>query len=266
MSQHVVVSRFCERKSIAGIADGYIAWLLRRIAIGSCVACVALAGCTPLRPAPAGVTPDGAPATPVKESGTAVSLAPPAGSSAAASAPATRAQHPSAVGTAADVSAPPIAGPVAQGAVGSVAATPGGNIVETTKPPNKSPLKPTTPSVAVAPQAPNRPPVTPAPKQPAAPALDMAALEQRLRDTHAIGVFTKLSLKNQVDDLLDQFRAYHHGPGKPPLTQLRQEYDLLLLKVLSLLQDSDRDLAAAISSSREAIWGILIDPDKFAKI
>lgn len=94
----------------------------------------------------------------------------------------------------------------------------------------------------------------------------MAALEERLKDTHAIGVFTKLSLKNQVDDLLDGFRAFHQGQGKPPLTQLRQQYDLLLLKVLTLLQDTDQQLAAAISSSREAIWGILTDPQKFAKI
>jgi len=79
-------------------------------------------------------------------------------------------------------------------------------------------------------------------------------------------VFTKLSLKNQVDDLLGQVRAFHSGQGKAPLTQLRQQYDLLLLKVLSLLQDSDRELAAAISSSREAIWAILSDPQKFAKI
>jgi hypothetical protein len=39
-----------------------------------------------------------------------------------------------------------------------------------------------------------------------------------------------------------------------------------LLKVLTLLQDSDAPLATAISSSREAIWAILTDPDKFAKI
>jgi hypothetical protein len=101
---------------------------------------------------------------------------------------------------------------------------------------------------------------------PASPALDLASLEQRLRDTKAIGVFTKLSLKNQVDDLLGQFRAFYRGQIKTPLTELRQRYDLLLLKVLTLLQDSDPPLAAAISSSREAIWGILTDPVKFAKI
>jgi len=117
---------------------------------------------------------------------------------------------------------------------------------------------------------------TVAPKQPAGslaversptPApLDIAALEQRLRDTHAIGVFTKLSLKNQVDDLLAQFREHFHGNGIPPLSGLRQRYDLLMMKVLSLLQDNDPALAQIIGSSREAIWGVLSDPTKFAAI
>lgn len=79
-------------------------------------------------------------------------------------------------------------------------------------------------------------------------------------------MFTKLSLKNQVDDLLDDFRALYKKSIKQPTPALRQQYDLLLLKVLSLLQDSDPPLATAISSSREAIWGILADPEKFAKL
>ena len=103
-------------------------------------------------------------------------------------------------------------------------------------------------------------------KPPAPPALDLAGLEQRLRDTHAIGVFTKLSLKNQVDDLLGAFRAFHGGRAQPPLAELRQRYDLLLLKVLTLLQDGDPPLASAISASREAIWALLADRDKFQKI
>ncbi len=98
---------------------------------------------------------------------------------------------------------------------------------------------------------------------PSAPALDLRALEQRLKETQAIGLFTKLSLKNQVDDLLNQFRAFHGNQGATTLAELRQRYDLLLLKVLSLLQDGDPALAAAISSSREALWGILADPVKF---
>jgi len=105
------------------------------------------------------------------------------------------------------------------------------------------------------------------PEEPPLPStLDLASLEQRLRDTRAIGVLTKLSLKNQVDDLLNQFRSFYRGERKTSLAELRQRYDLLLLKVLTLLQDGDAPLAMAISSSREAIWGILADPEKFAKI
>ena len=109
------------------------------------------------------------------------------------------------------------------------------------------------------------PPAAP-PPPPAKPTLNLTDLEQRLRETRAIGVFTKLSLKNQVDDLLSEFRSYYQGPNKHPTPALRQHYDLLLLKVLSLLQDADPPLAQAVASSREAIWGILADPEKFSKI
>lgn len=100
----------------------------------------------------------------------------------------------------------------------------------------------------------------------AAPTLDLPLLEQRLKDTRAIGVFTKLSLKNQVDDLLAQFRAYHKGGSGKSLAQLRQSYELLLLKVVSVLQDDDPKLASAVGSSREAIWAVLVDPKKFASL
>jgi hypothetical protein len=119
-------------------------------------------------------------------------------------------------------------------------------------------------SAAEPPEAGSRPTSLTSPPPP--PALDLTSLEQRLKDTHAIGVFTKLSLKNQVDDLLAAFRAFHDKRARKTLAQLRQQYDGLLLKVLSLLQDGDPSLAMAISSSREAIWGILTDPQKFSKI
>jgi hypothetical protein len=98
------------------------------------------------------------------------------------------------------------------------------------------------------------------------PPLDMAALKTRLRDTDGIGVFTKLSLKNQVDDLMKQFRTRHLGGKDTSVSSLRQPYDMLVLKVLAIVQDSDPPLARAISGSREAIWGVLSDPEKFNSI
>ncbi len=132
--------------------------------------------------------------------------------------------------------------------------------------------KPQSPSAASQPTAQpsqtaltNTSPATSPPTQ-SLPSLNLHDLEQRLRDTRAIGVFAKLSLKNQVDDLLSAFREIYRVPNRRPPAELRQRYDLLMLKVLSLLQDGDPPLASAIASSREAIWSILADPDKFSKI
>lgn len=93
--------------------------------------------------------------------------------------------------------------------------------------------------------------------------LDVDALKTRLRDTDAIGLFTKIALKNQVDDLLEQFRAQHIDGQSNGVAALREPYDLLVLKVLALIQDADPTLARTVAASREAIWAILADREKF---
>jgi len=105
--------------------------------------------------------------------------------------------------------------------------------------------------------------VPPSSEQERAAIVDLSALEKRLRATNAIGVFTKLSLKNEVDDLLERFRAFHAGRGGATLAKLRENFDLLVLKVISLLQDKDPPLARDISTSREGLWNLLADPVKF---
>ena len=139
----------------------------------------------------------------------------------------------------------------------------------------KAPTKPAAkPTLAMAP-TPVPPPATPrkpesAPPEAAKPAgpppLDLKSLEQQLKKTGAIGVLTKLSLKNQVDDLLEQFRDFYAGRLKVNLAELRGPFDMLLMKVLSLLQDKDPVLAGSIHASREALWGILADREKFQKL
>lgn len=114
------------------------------------------------------------------------------------------------------------------------------------------------------------------PKQPAAasvraepqaiPSLALATLEQRLKETNAIGLFTKIAVKNQVDDLLKRLKAHYDSGGKTPSAQLRQTYEQLLLKVHDLLRDGDPALASAVANSRDAIWNVLTDPVKFAQL
>jgi hypothetical protein len=154
--------------------------------------------------------------------------------------------------------APPAA-PTVTGSTGPSVAKPDAS---TAKAPVKAPASP-----VPAAQLPKK--ATPAPalaKPEAPPPLDLKLLETRLKETKAIGVFTKLTLKNQVDDLLDQFRAFYQGRLKTSLAELRRSYDLLVLKVLAVLQDADPPLASAIAASRESIWGILSNPAKFAAV
>ena len=119
--------------------------------------------------------------------------------------------------------------------------------------------KPSTP-------APASPAPSPVPASPVPPPLDLESLESRLKETRAIGLFTKLALKNQVDDLLDRFRAHYQGRSNTSPAQLRQPFELLIMKVLAILQDNDPLLAHDILDSREAIWEVLADPEKFANL
>ena len=114
--------------------------------------------------------------------------------------------------------------------------------------------------------APVAPAPAAAPPAPAAAHLDIKGLERRLRSTSAIGLFTKLALKNQVDDLLTKFRTYHGGKQPPTLTDLRPNYELLIMKVQSLVQNDDPLLAGDVARSRETIWGVLADKTSFATI
>jgi hypothetical protein len=100
----------------------------------------------------------------------------------------------------------------------------------------------------------------------AAPPLDVATLKERLRDSTAIGLFTKLELQNQVNDLLARFRERYGKAQKADVADLRQPFEMLVLKVLALLQERDPALAQTISKSRDAIWNILADPEKFKSV
>jgi hypothetical protein len=153
--------------------------------------------------------------------------------------------------------------PVASKVAGSTAAVP--HVTAARPQPTAAAAPIPTPPPTAAPTAVPKAAAAPVAARPPTPPLDLKSLETRLRETHAVGVFTKLSLKNQVDDLLNQFRAYHKRQTTTTLAALRQSYNLLLLKVLALLQDSDPSLARDIVKSREAIWSILADPRRFSE-
>lgn len=124
----------------------------------------------------------------------------------------------------------------------------------------KPPVATPTPIAIASPPKPGPAPETrPAPAAP----LDLDALRARLRETSAIGLMAKIELRSQVDALVERFRAHHAGGQPSAIDALRQSFNALVQKVLTLIREGDPSLAAMLASSREAIWGVLEDPVKF---
>ena len=195
---------------------------------GLAIGVVLMAGCAGIERAPLHGAPTTAPAEAIVSiEPRAVPTAPPAGPS------------PSSMVEGGAVASAPVARPAQPARPGST----GGNVAK--------PAASTPPAPA---------------KVAASPPLDLKSLETQLKETKAIGVFTKLALKNQIDDLLERFRAFYQGRIKTSLAELRRSFDMLVMKTLALLQDADPPLAGALASSRESIWGILSDPAKFSTV
>jgi hypothetical protein len=238
---------------------------VRRTAIALC--CLFFAGCAAMDPEPSGsgtraasagtsAEPIAVPEVTEVRAMTEVTAAP----AAAASAPAASA----APALAAAATPPPPPQPSAPVAVSPSATPPAPAATAATAPAvTEAPPRVATP-VTPPPASAAAPPAAIAARPAAAAPLDFSGLGTRLRQTKAIGVLTKISVKNEADDLLEEFRAYHTQQNtSPTLTELRNAYDSLLGKLLSLLQDGDPPLAKDIDSSRTAIWDVLVDPKKF---
>jgi type IV secretory pathway VirB10-like protein len=119
--------------------------------------------------------------------------------------------------------------------------------------PRPAPAESAAPAPEVAPGTQARPEPEPAPGTAREP-LDLDGLAQRLQQSHAIGVFTKLKLKNEFDDLLEDLRALREGRSGATLADLRERYDLLLMKVIALLDGRDTELSHDLLASRDEIW------------
>jgi len=116
--------------------------------------------------------------------------------------------------------------------------------------------KPTpTPAPAVTPAA-KESVAAPAPK---AKGFDLDILTERLKQTSAIGVFTKLAINSDATDLIDAVKKYRKlAVLQAKLAEVRSRFDGLVMKILALLED-DPPLARDIYVSREQIWSSLLE-------
>ena len=87
-------------------------------------------------------------------------------------------------------------------------------------------------------------------------------LYEHLAKTKAIGIFTKLAVKNNASRLSKSFAVFHQGERPPNLEELRERYNLMVQEMVILVQDKDPELAREINSTRLLLWTYMSDPEK----
>ena len=93
--------------------------------------------------------------------------------------------------------------------------------------------------------------------------VDLDMLAKGLEHSSAVGLFEKLKLKSAIDDLLDRFKAYHRGTGRFTLDQLQEQYDVLMMRIATQLQDKDVALHGQLCNAWDSIWATLQDRQAF---
>ncbi|MCI0422081.1 MAG: hypothetical protein L0312_23110 [Acidobacteria bacterium] len=116
--------------------------------------------------------------------------------------------------------------------------------------------KPAPAPVPAAAPAAKKPVAAPAPK---AKGFDLDMLTERLKQTSAIGVFTKLAINSDATDLIDAVKKYRKlAVLQAKRAEVRSRFDGLVMKLLALLED-DPQLARNIYLAREQIWLSLLE-------
>ena len=95
--------------------------------------------------------------------------------------------------------------------------------------------------------------------------VDLQILADGLKQSDAVGLFEKIRLKSAIDDLLKRMRKFHEGENKFSAAELQEQYDVLLMRIASHLQDKDVILHSQLCNAWEMIWLDLEDPDRFAE-
>lgn len=93
--------------------------------------------------------------------------------------------------------------------------------------------------------------------------VDLEILADMLAKTSAVGLLTKLSLKKDINRVLSRLEDYHDGRGRFTLVQLEEQYNLLLMKIATHLQDKDLATHRHLCNAWLVIWEDLKDPERF---
>lgn len=94
---------------------------------------------------------------------------------------------------------------------------------------------------------------------------DLDMLADGLAKSDAVGLFEKVRLKSAIDELIGRLKAFHGGARSYTLAQLQEQYDVLMMRIATQLQDKDAALHGRLCNAWDSIWATLQDRDRFMR-
>ncbi len=91
---------------------------------------------------------------------------------------------------------------------------------------------------------------------------DFHALETKIRNSEAIDLFSKISLKIEITSLVNEAVRLHEGKSAAGLYQRKVRFEELIDRAVIMLRKGDVSLAEEVEGSREALWRFLNSPEK----
>ena len=93
--------------------------------------------------------------------------------------------------------------------------------------------------------------------------VDLDVLADGLKNSQAVGLFEKVRLKSAIDELIGRMKAFHGGARNYSLAQLQEQYDVLMMRIASQLQDKDLPLHGQLCNAWDTVWSQLANRDRF---
>lgn len=90
---------------------------------------------------------------------------------------------------------------------------------------------------------------------------DLDALEAKIRNTDAIDLFAKISIKNELSSLIEEIARSRESKNAADLKIQKARFEKLIDGTVAMLRKGDAPLAKEVAESRGAIWNFLNRPE-----
>lgn len=94
-------------------------------------------------------------------------------------------------------------------------------------------------------------------------AISIEAMQKMLRRAEGIGLWTKIKLERRINRFTEDFYWYHKGANGKSLLQMRERFNALHSRVVTLLQARNPGMSKQFSDARDVLWFAYRNPGAF---